>query len=61
MSNQEYQLQRLRVILKDESLDKSKRVAAQKSIMKILGLVEKETEGKYPCNNLNPTRRLKNG
>ena len=38
--NQEYQLQQLRKILLDETLPNSERIAAQKTIMKILGLKE---------------------
>ena len=43
--NQEYQLKKLRVILLDETKPNAERVAAQKSIMKILNLKEKETDG----------------
>ena len=47
MINQEYQLQKLRAILLDESLPNAERVAAQKQMMKILDLKEKETDGEY--------------
>ena len=47
--NQEYQLDKLRKILLDESLPNAERVAAQRQIMKILNLKEKETDGE--CKN----------
>ncbi len=52
MTNQEYQLTKLRAILLNENLPDAERAAAQKQIMKILDLKE---------DNLNTNRRLKNG
>jgi len=51
MTNQEYQLQKLREILLDETKPNVERVAAQKQIMKILDLKEEESEGEYLGND----------
>ena len=58
MKTQEYQLQKLRAILLDETLPNAERVAAQKQIMKILDLKEKETDGEYPGNDTITKRRI---
>jgi len=57
--NQEYQLQKLRIILLDETLPNAERIAAQKQIMKILEIKEKETDGEYLGNDKINVRRLK--
>ena len=54
--NQEYQLTKLRAILLDETNPNAERVAAQRQIMKILDLKEKESEGEYPGNDITKRR-----
>ena len=56
--NQEYQLTKLRAILLDETNPNAERVAAQRQIMKILDLKEKETDGEYPGNDNMAKREL---